>query len=35
MLPLLSVSVRDSLIIKAFNLGLGLLVGLIVFACGY
>ncbi len=35
MLPLLSVSVRDSLIIKAFNLSLGLVVGLIVFACGY
>jgi hypothetical protein len=35
MLPLLSISIKDSLQIKAFNLVLGLSVGLIVLALGY
>jgi hypothetical protein len=35
MLPLLSVSIKDSMLVKLFNLVLGLAVGLSVFAAGY
>jgi hypothetical protein len=35
MLPLLSYSVKDSVIIKAFNFFFGIILGLIVFGFGY
>jgi hypothetical protein len=35
MLPLLSHSVKDSMLIKAFNLGFGVAVGLVLFAAGW
>ncbi len=35
MLPLLSYSIRDSLLIKAFNLVFGITVGTVIFALGF
>lgn len=35
MLPMLSYSLRDSVKIKLFNITIGLLIGLVIFACGY
>jgi hypothetical protein len=35
MLPMLSYSIRDSLLIKAFNLVLGVTVGAAIFALGF
>ncbi len=35
MLPMLSYSVKDTILIKSFNLVIGLLFGFIIFMCGY
>ena len=35
MLPMLSYSIRDSLLIKAFNLVFGITVGSVIFALGF